>query len=238
MQQAYPVSELGFRAAVRLRVVIVHRCTCGYPLAYHAGDGGRCPLCTCGAPAAEHGPYVEPPAPALVWMEVPPARGCEGPAQLIIAPRKMHHRCPERSSSGELMQLRHGMFREPAQPRYRELWHGLVTLDDGPEAEAGGEALDRVPRRPALAPDEVAPRALALGRKAAAVGCMVNPYYRVDASGTERCIIAMERGQWRAIAIWQRPAGGKWASAAAAVNKAPVGVLALGKLISGMTGEA
>lgn len=125
--------------------------------------------------------------------------------------------------------LQRGTFREPA-PEPRTTWHGLTI----PLIERGAKAapVDRVPRREAQGLDEIAPAAMKLGMKARNADADVVPYFRSPPDASWWSILRIERDAFRAIAIWRRPAGGKWAFLSAAVNRAPAGAKRLGELLS------
>lgn len=172
-------------------------------------------MCACGAPPAEHGPYTNPP---LVWRD----------AGYVGALVTLHYSgvCP-----GKETHLRRGTFRETA-PTVTVDWFGLRVPPR--ESDLSAEP-DRVPRRPAECMDEIAPASLKLGKAAVARGCGVEPYYRVTDTGARRCILRIEHGPagFRAVAVWAASEHGKWAAnSAAVVGRGPVGMKALGQLIS------
>lgn len=139
-------------------------------------------------------------------------------------PERYHHpvtlRCPL---------LERGTFREP-EPEPKILMWGLVVPAPAATKERAPE--DRVPRREAMKLEEIAPAALKVGKKAATAGVDVVPYFRELHDGTWWTILRMEHGEFRAIAVWRRPAGGTWSFRAAAVDRVPVGAKRLGELLS------
>lgn len=188
------------------------RCACGYPQRYHDPVSLRCPLCQCGSVVGAHGPYTTPPS-ILV----------RDSARKLFAQYVTRYRCPDRPN-----EMRCGTFREPA-PEPKTTWCGLVVPAATVKARAPE---DRVPRREAVKLDEIAPAGLKLGMRARNVGVDVVPYFRELHDGAWWTILRMERGAFRAIAIWRRPVGGKWAFLSAAVDRVPVGAKRLGELLS------
>lgn len=126
--------------------------------------------------------------------------------------------------------LQRGTFREPDPVAYRPLWHGLVVPVELENVKAR-DLPDRVPRREAHRLDEISPGAMKLGKKAADAGATVVPWFRQLHDKREWCILQIERGTFRAIAIWRRT-DGKWAWLSGAVDRVPVGARRLGELVS------
>lgn len=204
------------------------RCaSCGYGPEWHDAASGHCPLCACGSAPAEHLPVTEPPSPQL-------------------AERHEHFlRCPSkpRTKSGALPRLRRGSYREPSPPPpYRLHASGFyvpVVDDPAPVVEVATVLAPRVPLRDTYALDEIAPRAMTLGKDAAALGWDVDPLYGVTGLGVAVSALRMCRGTLRALASWERPEGGKWRSAGAwgwLTGGQPIalGITELTKRIKGM----
>lgn len=166
------------------------RCVCGYGPEFHE-DSGHCPLCACGKLPAEH-----------VFVTVTPA-------------------CPGKplTAAGKFPTLRRGSFRAPAPPeRLREWSQGVCVpvVENEPEtAVTGPLGAPQVPARYTAALDEIAPRAMPLGARAADSGWRVDPWYWRATDGTETSALVMQRDSLRAVAYWARPPGGSWKTAGA-----------------------
>jgi hypothetical protein len=182
------------------------RCgACGYPREYHE-LAGHCPLCACGKLPAEHLPVAEPAASLLAWVG----------KQLAVCPGK------PLTAAGKLPTLRRGSYREPDAPRRyerRAAWGPILFPVDEPEAPSEAlsepQAPPQVPARYTVTLDEIAPRALPVGKQAAALGWAVDPWYYRSGEGVETSVLVMRRGELRAAASWERAPGGSWRTAGA-----------------------
>lgn len=70
-----------------------------------------------------------------------------------------------------------------------------------------------IPARPPIGPQEIASgrgQALSVGSAARRAGWRVFPSYAMAHDGTETCLLSFARGDWRAVATWERPPGGEW----------------------------
>lgn len=199
------------------------RCgACGYDEALHEQDG-HCPLCACGAFPREHLAVAYPPAPI--------------PADK----REVVMHCPGKGpgTSGRPPKLRRGSFREPSPPPPYRLHAGgfyVPVLEDEPPVAYTSVLEPRVPLRDTYALSEIAPRAMGLGKAAAALGWAVDPLYGVTGLGVEVSALRMRRSELRALASWERPEGGSWKASGGwgwRVGEPPVavGVTQLGKTI-------
>jgi len=116
---------------------------------------------------------------------------------------------------------RRGTFKVPP-PVDRTLWRERMALD----AAAAREAIEaaRRPYVPEVVPPPLVPARLPrgpaeyatsnrgmsaakLGRKAVALGWLVEPAYWREHDGKEGCAVRLARGELRAVALWSRPAG-------------------------------
>ena len=184
------------------------RCAaCGYGPEWHESAGsGHCPLCACGKAPAEHLPVAEPAAPLLAWKG----------KQLAVCPGK------PLTAAGKLPTLRRGSFREqgPAvrferRPAWGDILFEVREPDEPEEALSEPQAPPQVPARYTVSLDEIAPRALPVGKQAAALGWAVDPWYYRSGEGVETSVLVMRRGELRAAASWERAPGGSWKTAGA-----------------------
>lgn len=172
------------------------RCACGYFLSDH--PLGRCPLCRagkCDATAAEHLPVMTPPSPA------------------VAVAYRQNMVCPvmRRNAAGEPQTIRGGAFRLPDADPPRRLWHGMLVPDEVLTEEMVPETrlVPLVTMRPPAGPEEIPTNAIRMGTKARREGWAVLALYSMGADETEALSIRMARGEYRAVALWFRPAGNR-----------------------------
>jgi len=147
---------------------------------------------------AEHLPVAVPAAPLRSW---------EG---------KQVHVCPGKplTAAGKLPTLRRGSYRAPAAPtRYerRPEWGPIMFPAVEPEQdEIEIVAPPIVPARYTTSLDEIPRQAMTVGKKAAALGWQVDPWYSQAVDGTEASYLVLQRDELRAYAVWRKAPGATW----------------------------
>lgn len=209
----------------------MHCSGCGYLPVEH-DSAGRCPLCACGKLPSEHGQVTNPPAPFRGIGAT--GMACYPPSPLLAfsvigaafrGTIRLQFICPDkpRTASGAMPQLRRGEYRvaEPTQYERRPGWGDvLFPVVARGTATPPPSPVPRVPARYTESLDEIAPAALRLGKRASAAGWTVDPWYAVSGAGAEKSMLALRRGELRAVATWDRPEGGTWKPAKVIAGRA------------------
>lgn len=190
------------------------RCVCGYGPDLHPA-AGHCPLCACGMGPDEHLAVAVSPSPLLTW---------DTSGNPIMWDGRQLHVCPGKplTAAGKLPTMRRGSYRpQPAQPRYerRAAWGDILFPVVEPEAAdeplSAPQAPPQVVARYTVTLAEIAPRAMPVGKQAAALGWRVDPWYYRSGAGIETSVLVMQRGDLRAAAQWDREPGATWKTAGA-----------------------